>query len=143
MALTYLLKGLLGGGGESSMNASTLTEPISTTPKPMMGDEIQETPTEAGAIAGAVFGIVVCLIILAVAAFMYRRHKREREELRRAKRSQMSSMLNAGVYMDTTTTDSLVPTHVVTGPHSNPRNSAYKSLNTQPDLFEQDSDDEI
>ncbi|XP_060080870.1 uncharacterized protein LOC132560227 isoform X1 [Ylistrum balloti] len=142
MALRYL-EDLLGGGGESSMNASTLTVPISTTPRSTMGDESQETPTEAGAIAGAVFGIVVCLIILGIAAFMYRKHKREREELRRAKRSQMSSMLNAGVYMETTTTDSLVPTHVVTGPHPNPRNSAYKSLNTQPDMYEQDSDDEI
>jgi len=50
----------------------------------------------------------------------------------------MSSMQNAGVYVDTTTTDSLVPKKFPTG-----SDAAYKSLPANRDIYEQDSDDEI
>lgn len=58
-------------------------------------------------------------------------------EYRRTANIQSRSMKNAGVYMDTTT-DTLVP-----NTSTQSKDDASRSLRKNPDIYEDDSDDEI
>ncbi|KAK3099527.1 hypothetical protein FSP39_005860, partial [Pinctada imbricata] len=92
-----------------------------------------------GAIAGAVFGILLSVAIILAAFYSYRRQKRKNEEYEKEIKTYKMSRHNAGVYMDTTEDSAgLVP-----GQSPARQKSVYASLRQNPDLYETDSEDEI
>ncbi|KAL4229973.1 hypothetical protein ACF0H5_010362 [Mactra antiquata] len=101
-------------------------------------EEFDPVKAEAGAIAGAIFGVLVCIVVVGGAGIVYLKRKREQDkEYQRNLQVLHQSSQSAGVYMDTTTT---VPVH---GLIKHNRGQEYKSVNKDPNMYESDSEDEL
>lgn len=94
--------------------------------------------SEAGAIAGLIFGLIIVIIMVTLALVMIRKKRVNDRQYQKRLRIQRSTKTNAGVYMDTTMTEDLV-----TSPRTTKGSAAYVSLQGQRDLYENDSEDEI
>lgn len=117
-------------------NATLVTTPVIELPG-NQGD-LDPVEAEAGAIAGAVFGILVCVAFISFAGIMYLRRKRERDEEHHRKTKVLrESTKSAGVYMDTT--QDFKPRKSDSS-HQGPE---YKSLHKDPNMYESDSEDEL
>ncbi|XP_071127552.1 uncharacterized protein [Mytilus edulis] len=93
--------------------------------------------SEAGAIAGLIFGLLIAVGMVVLALIMIKRKRDNNREYQNQLRTQRSTKHNAGVYMDTTT-EELVPPRIVKG------TTAYAALSRKDkDLYEYESDDEI
>ncbi|XP_060576344.1 uncharacterized protein LOC132733697 isoform X3 [Ruditapes philippinarum] len=100
-------------------------------------NDFDPVKAEAGAIAGAVFGVLISIGFITFACVMYIRKKRERDlEYTRRTKVLMQSSQSAGVYVDTT--QELSRTKNI-----NNRGSEYKSLQKDPNMYESDSEDEL
>lgn len=94
--------------------------------------------SEAGAIAGLIFGILVVIGMVSLFLLMMKRKRDNDRQYQKQLRIQRSTKQNAGVYMDTTMLQNLVSPREVKGP------TAYASLSDRnKDLYEIDSGDEI
>lgn len=127
---------------ENATDASTTLSPLSTTVgnnslSNGFSDEFT-VETEAGAIAGLIFGILVLVVMVTLFLFMLKKKRDNDREYQKQLRIQRSTKQNAGVYLDTTMTQDLVPPREVKG------SRAYASLRPgDKDLYESDSSDEI
>lgn len=138
----YRIKRFLWGKGDSN-NVSTTTV-VPSTPasnetsldNELTNDEFT-VESEAGAIAGLIFGLLIAVGMVVLALIMIKRKRDNNREYQNQLRTQRSTKHNAGVYMDTTT-EELVPPRIVKG------TTAYAALSRKDkDLYEYESDDEI
>ncbi|XP_060576343.1 uncharacterized protein LOC132733697 isoform X2 [Ruditapes philippinarum] len=120
------------------ITTKTLLDHVNTTQSTELpGNDFDPVKAEAGAIAGAVFGVLISIGFITFACVMYIRKKRERDlEYTRRTKVLMQSSQSAGVYVDTT--QELSRTKNI-----NNRGSEYKSLQKDPNMYESDSEDEL
>ncbi|XP_060608417.1 uncharacterized protein LOC132760462 isoform X2 [Ruditapes philippinarum] len=124
----------------SDMDYKNIPDHVNTTqPTELPGNDFDPVKAEAGAIAGAVFGVLISVGFITFACVMYIRKKRERDlEYTRRTKVLMQSSQSAGVYVDTTQELSHGRTKNI-----NNRGSEYKSLQKDPNMYESDSEDEL
>ncbi|XP_052076231.1 uncharacterized protein LOC127714231 isoform X2 [Mytilus californianus] len=94
--------------------------------------------SEAGAIAGLIFGLLIVIGMVVLALIMLKRKRDNNREYQKQIRTQRSTKHNAGVYMDTTTEDLVPDPRIVKG------TTAYAALSREDkDLYDYESDEEI
>lgn len=137
----YRIKRFLFGKGSNMVSTTTVVPTTPATNKTSLDNELPNdkftVESEAGAIAGLIFGLLIVIGMVVLALIMIKRKRDNNREYQKQIRTQRSTKHNAGVYMDTTTED-LVPSRIVKG------TTAYAALSRKDkDLYDYESDDEI
>ncbi|XP_063413699.1 uncharacterized protein LOC134696059 isoform X1 [Mytilus trossulus] len=141
------LDGIFGIGGSKNVSTTlvsttTVVPTIPASNETSLDNELTNdeftVESEAGAIAGLVFGLLIAVGMVVLALVMIKRKRDNNREYQNQLRTQRSTKHNAGVYMDTTTEDLVPAPRIVKG------TTAYAALSRKDrDLYEYESDDEI